>query len=304
MPIVAQGGEVTLRGSVAYQSGYPADAPDLELTVVDSLGADLAGFPVAIPPIVRESLGSYYYVWAVPADLAVGSYTATWSATVDGAPAGGSETVEVVAPGSITASGAYATVADFCATFDTPPPVSKYTRIEEVLVESASILDGEIGFDFHLHGPEARIYDAPRTRRRLCVHEGIIALTKVEIRYTPADSWVTVTSTDYWLEPRTPLEGESYTHVQLTGYGSIMAWPATVASIRLTGTFGATTPPTRIARANVALARQIYRADATVPGSIIGPNEFSGGAYPDSGRLPDEAWRTVKYYRNRDKCWI
>lgn len=101
MPLVARGGSLTLHGRVAHANGNPADDPDLTLTLLDPDGDPVAGFPVAIPPIVRLALGSYEYTWAVPADLATGSYTATWDATVDGAPTSGSESVEVVDEGAI-----------------------------------------------------------------------------------------------------------------------------------------------------------------------------------------------------------
>lgn len=101
MPIVAKGGTVTLHGNVAHATGYPVDAPDLTLTVLDSNGAPVAPFPVAIPPIVHDGLGEYHCAWAVPSNLPVGDYTAIWAGIVDGESAGGSETVEVVAPGAI-----------------------------------------------------------------------------------------------------------------------------------------------------------------------------------------------------------
>jgi hypothetical protein len=104
MPIVAQGGTVTLRANVGHSNGNPADDPALTLTILDTPGDPVAGFPVAIPPIVRDDLGAYHYVWAVPALLPVGDYTATWDATVDSADAGGSEQVEVVTPGTIAVS--------------------------------------------------------------------------------------------------------------------------------------------------------------------------------------------------------
>lgn len=101
MPIVAQGGTVTLSVNVGHANGNPADDPSLALTVLDPVGDPVAGFPVAIPPIVRDEIGAYHYVWSVPVDLAVGGYTASWEATVDGADASGSELVEVVAVGAI-----------------------------------------------------------------------------------------------------------------------------------------------------------------------------------------------------------
>lgn len=102
MPIVAAGGTVTLTARVGHANGNPADDAALTLTIIDTPGDPVAGFPVAIPPIVRDDLGAYHYVWTVPADLPLGDYTATWDATVDGADAGGSEQVEVVEPGAIT----------------------------------------------------------------------------------------------------------------------------------------------------------------------------------------------------------
>jgi hypothetical protein len=102
MPIIGQGGIVTLRANVGHSNGNPADDPGLTLTILDTPGDPVAGFPVAIPPIVRDDLGAYHYIWTVPVDLPTGDYTATWDATVDGADAGGSEQVEVVEPGTIT----------------------------------------------------------------------------------------------------------------------------------------------------------------------------------------------------------
>jgi hypothetical protein len=105
MPIVAQGGTVTLEAVVGHSNGSPADDANLTLTILDDAGVPVAGFPVAIPPIVRDDLGEYHYDWTVPALLPVGDYTATWDATVDGADAGGSEQVEVVPPGSVGTTG-------------------------------------------------------------------------------------------------------------------------------------------------------------------------------------------------------
>lgn len=113
MPRVAQGGQLAgdtaLRGNVVRSNGFAADAPDLTLTILDADGDPIAGFPVAIPPIVRDALGEYHYDWTVPADLptseaAGGDYTATWTGTVDGDETQGSEAIEVVLPGEIETS--------------------------------------------------------------------------------------------------------------------------------------------------------------------------------------------------------
>lgn len=113
MPIVAQGGTVTLTARVGHANGNPADSAGLTLMIYDTPGVPVAGFPVAIPPIVRDDLGAYHYVWEVPALLPIGDYTATWDATVDLADAGGSEQVEVVTAGAITTE--WLAVADYKA---------------------------------------------------------------------------------------------------------------------------------------------------------------------------------------------
>ena len=113
MPRVAQGGTVALHGNVSRANGFPAD-PDpgatLSLTILDDAGVAVAGFPVTTPAITRDDLGEYHYDWTIPIALVVGDYTATWATLVDLGAAGGSETVEVVAPGSVDVP--YLTVTD------------------------------------------------------------------------------------------------------------------------------------------------------------------------------------------------
>ena len=74
--------------------------------------------------------------------------------------------------------------------------------------------------------------------------------------------------------------------------------------VRLTGVFGYATPPRRFVRGQVALARQIYRADATTPGGMAGPDEWAGGAMPRG--WPDDAFRgVVEFYRHKfGGCWV
>lgn len=102
MARVAQGGQVVLEALTDRSNGTPVDAPDLTLTITDILAVIVPGFsfPVAIPPIVRVDLGRYEYLWTVGA-LAIGQYLATWECTIDGAPAAGTEIVDVVLPGEI-----------------------------------------------------------------------------------------------------------------------------------------------------------------------------------------------------------
>ena len=314
MPRVAQGGVVTLRGNVGRVNGYPAD-PDvgaaLTLTILAPTGATVAGFPVTTPAIERDALGQYHYDWTVPALLAIDDYTATWATLVDGAAAGGSETVEVVAPGTITMLPAYATLADFADTYEIPPGSARAGRIEAVLAEASALLEGVVGWDFYRHsagsGTEQRVFDGTGDMV-IHVHHGIVSLATVEMAWGPDLTYTALTAADWYLAASRPdlLEpqpGEGHAHVvlsDLTGY----RFPYGQRRVRLTGTFGYATVPTRVKRGAVALARQIYRADATTPGGMAGPDEWGGGSVPRG--WPDDAWRgVVQFYRELySSCYV
>lgn len=202
---------------------------------------------------------------------------------------------------------AYASVADFTSTMESAPPGARVTRIEEVLEEASRLIEGAIGWDFYRHPAtgvsEVRLYDGPRNGHRLCVHEGIVSLATVAVRDSAATAtWTSVAAADYFTEPRVLLPDESYTHLALTGVGTqSFFWPG-IATVQLTGVFGYQVIPTRIRRATVALARQIYRADATTPGGMAGEAELSMGMLPRG--WPDDTWRAIRYYRDRDMCWV
>ena len=201
---------------------------------------------------------------------------------------------------------AYASVSDFLATYEIPPSSTREARISTALAEAASMLDSAIGWDFYRHpavsGTEVRLYDGDGSRQ-LCLHEGVVSLTKVEVRWSAVDpTWQTVPTTDYYFNPNIPLPGSSFDHLMLTGLGTWSNWPPEVLTIRLTGVFGHLTPPVRMQRANIALARQIYRADATTPGGMAGPDEWGGGAMPRG--WPDDAYRAVDYYRRLYWCRV
>lgn len=174
MPRVATGGEVPLSGYVGRSNGFPADAPDLTLTIVGSLGT-VAGFPVAIPPIVRDDLGRYHYDWSVPADLPIGDYTATWEGSVDGAPAGGSETVEVVTPGAVAAS--FVPLADIRA----------LVKCKQTDSELQTILDREEGWLADRVGPLAgsriQTFYLPAEREQFYIEPSGYAVDRPRLPY-------------------------------------------------------------------------------------------------------------------------
>jgi hypothetical protein len=138
---VAAGGTITLRGTVSHATGLPADAADLSLTIVDPVGAALAGFPMVIGAgaIVRDALGTYHYVWTVAADATLGDYTATWTGTVDGYSIPGEEIVEVLAAGTITTA---MTVTDLRTFIDSGLPD---TSLQSLLTSALDAIDDALG---------------------------------------------------------------------------------------------------------------------------------------------------------------
>lgn len=196
-----------------------------------------------------------------------------------------------------SAPSAYATVEDFTDTYEVAPLAGRVRRIASVLEEASAQLTAAIGWDFYRHpassGTEQRTLDVRRSTSRLCVHEGIVSLSLVEYRGGPSDSWTGLTTSDWYLDPRTATPAG---HVALTGT-AIAAWPKGVSTVRLTGVFGYATVPADVRRATVALARQIYRADATTAGGGYGPDELAGGIAPSAGMWPRDAYEAAKRYR-------
>jgi hypothetical protein len=199
---------------------------------------------------------------------------------------------------------AYATLADFLSTYEVAPSSGRNARILAALDEASTMLDGAIGWDFSQHplaGAEVHLLDGNGTNR-LCVHQGIVSLTSLEVAWVTGAPYNMAAATDYFLDPAWPELGEPFTHISMSEVGNYTILPPGQANIRLSGVFGYAAVPIRVKRATVALARQIYRADATTPGGMAGPDEWGGGAMPRG--WPDDAYRCLDYYRHRDWCRV
>lgn len=100
MPIVGQGGTISLRAETRNGSGQLSDPTSLVLEIRNPSNAVAAG-PFVVPPIVRDSLGMYHYSWAVPALATLGDWLAVWTGVINSAPIYGQEPIEVVLAGSV-----------------------------------------------------------------------------------------------------------------------------------------------------------------------------------------------------------
>src|SRR5665213_2546716 len=102
MPRAGQGGTANFQSSVTNVGGFPADAIDYTLTLLDPLEAIVPGFPIDLADMTHAGLGAYAYSWPVPGNLPLGTYKAVWSGdTVDG-PNYGEEDWIVTLPGLVS----------------------------------------------------------------------------------------------------------------------------------------------------------------------------------------------------------
>lgn len=106
MPIIAAGATKPVSLDARNSTGDPLDPTNLTLEMRDFLGDPIAGFPVTYPgTIIKDSVGNYHFDWTVSSGQTLGGYTAVWAGILLGVPSETQEHWEVVASGSLTASG-------------------------------------------------------------------------------------------------------------------------------------------------------------------------------------------------------
>jgi hypothetical protein len=306
---VAQGGTHLWTAMIRDGNGDLADCDDLALMLADPDGIPVAGFPVEAPAIVRTGLGEYEYEWAVGAVADLGVYDADWSGTVDGLAVGGSDSVQVVQPGSIfTRAQSYATLVDLQTSLQrsgTDDDQWVIDQMETALVDATDRITEELETSFFrwpAAGTEVR-YLAGSGSRLLHVHSGIVSLTQVRVRTSRTGEWETLTATDYDLESRCAPDPNQaaaivypYDHLRFNGTGTYSSWPKGERLVEMTGAFGWPEPPRRVVEATVAMARQIIAADRTYAGGVISPDEAGLPVLPS--RLPDAVYRLKAWHSN------
>ncbi len=203
---------------------------------------------------------------------------------------------------------AYADLDDFLAGFEgATPAASRTSRILDVLDQASEMLTAEIGWDFFRHpavsGTEVRVFNSAGGSV-LHVHSGIVSLSLVEIAQGSDLAYTSLAAADWYLEPLAPEPGEPYDHLHLAEGGAYSAFPTGQRRVRLTGAFGYAAVPGVLRTGTVALARQLYRADSTVPGGMAGPDEWAtpGSVMPRG--WPDAAYRAINRYRRKFFCHV
>ncbi len=202
MPIGAQGGTAIIDAEVRSAGGL-ADPQTLSLTLRTSAGATLAGFPVGIPPIVRDSLGRYHYDWSIPLAQALGTYTALWSGTVNNGAISGSDTVEVVVAGTIASVTSVVSVDDVRALVASGLTTA---QLQAVIDREEAALARRIG---PLAGPRTVTYQQgggstlrlQRPARAVSVGEGGIALGSSAFALLSDGRSILRTGASWWSSP-------------------------------------------------------------------------------------------------------
>jgi hypothetical protein len=278
MPRVATGGTVTLRANIARSNGFPADAPDLTLDLVIPSGGSVAGFPVAIPPIVRDDLGLYHYVWTVPADLPTSEdlggddYTATWAGTVDSAPADGSESIEIVEPGEIAVS--FVSIAEVRALIKSRLSDSDLQdvidREEAWLAGKVGTLTGERTETYRPSPGDQPVYLQRRAESVVVTDDGVTLVADTDYLFTPSTGMIRRVS---WVEPVPPWRQQP------------LAWRG-VVTVTSTPSDGAA-----VERAIIELIRGTV-GETGLDSETIGDYSYTRGA--SAGRVSRTAlWRSI-----------
>lgn len=122
--------------------GDPQDPSSLSLDILSG-GAAVAG-PWTYPgEILRDALGLFRFLWAIPADLPVGTYTARWTAQMPndppGSPSIGYEMLEISASGPLT-------LAEFKESLNMSPASSgNDAELARTLASATEAAEGIVG---------------------------------------------------------------------------------------------------------------------------------------------------------------
>ena len=299
---VAQGQAYTWPAILRDASGALADASDLTLVLTDPTGAIVAGFPVAIPPIVHDSTGQYHYVWAVPLTATLGLYSATWSGILDvaGITVSGYDSVIVtVVPPIETA--AYCTVEQVKQrqSGDTPVISGEWdATITEAIAEVSDLINEEVrtargqgpGWSFLPGTPTTSRYTGRAGGSRLVLIDDSVAVSSVTILDAQGNaSQVLTAGTDYLPYP---LNGLPITGLVLTSG----VWPWYQGGVQVGRTPGyANALPSNVTNATIAEVIRAIRAGQAGEDDRLGMTPY--GSVVVSKALLQSTVRMCQRYR-------
>lgn len=204
---------------------------------------------------------------------------------------------------------AYVTQADVLATFDeAPTAAAKLARITTLIASASGELDAALGFTFERSPAAATETFTVRGNGGSLLHiHGdtqplAVAPTSVSFAATWAGSVTLIAAADYVVEQWDPASGQ-YDHIRLLGTTSgYSEFPDGHGLVSIVGARGFATVPADVKTAVIDRVRQLYHADPSLIGGVMGPEE--AGRIIQSTRPPDTFYRVVDHYRRRyATCW-
>ncbi len=283
----------------------------VERADVDGFGVLGAYAEVHTIAIVATTL---QYQWWDSAGVATSSYKwrvsnaagATFSPY--SAPFAGTNPAGTVVPAS------YATLAQTLALFETAPNVARQLRLAAALGTAANELNRECGRDYFRH-PASSADDATNVwyadgkgLEYVCVHQGIVGLSKLEVSWDLGITFSEITSANYWLTGADPNStepvptDEPYFHARLGPASGLLVFPTGPRTVKLTGASGWGTPPPALVESNAERARQIIYADPSYMGAL--PSDEAYGAITVPAVWPHVLYRFLERERSRFFCRV
>lgn len=194
-----------------------------------------------------------------------------------------------------TSSERYAPLSAVLAGYQQTVPDDARTRLDNSLLDATDQISDLVGLAFFTGSAETwTINELVVSPSGLCVHDGIVSLTTVEVRSSVHSDWVELEANEWELVPALKSGYPSF-HIRLTGIDANPRWPCGATSaVRLTGIRGWPAVPRSIRRATIDRARQLSAWDASRPGGVTGPEELGTGVGPN--RMPDTMYRLKHDY--------
>lgn len=299
---VAQGSSYTWPAVLRDAGGALADAADLTLVVTGPTGAVVAGFPVAVPPIVHDATGLYHYVWAVPLTAPLGLYSATWSGILDvsAVAVSGYDSVVVTEVPPI-ATAAYCTVEQVKQRMSGDVPVVSTawdSVISDAIAEVSDLINEEVrnvrgqapGWSFLPGVPVTSRYTGSAGGSSLLLIGDSVAVSSVAILDPQGNLVQTLAYGADWLP--WPLNGLPITGLQLLN--GVWPWYPGAVQVGRTPGYG-TALPSSVTSASIAEVIRAVRAGQAGEDDRLGMTPY--GSVVVSKALLQSTMRMVQRYR-------
>jgi hypothetical protein len=147
-----------------------------------------------------------------------------------------------------------------------------------------------------LAGTATFLYNVSEATRTLRIERGIASVTTLEVKTSTTSAFVTVPTTDWFLDPSPVGPGWTYTRIVISDQptGSIPCFYPGRAVVRMTGAEGWATVPASVENAGLDYVEMLHRSRGNPGvGSTFTVNVDGSRTYE---RLPASVWGVIKAY--------